>query len=59
MSTFYNQQSAEGKNHIEDIIKKSVEEAVFGFFAYWTERAQSKAQKTKVLCRSSTKETSP
>ncbi|WP_032703408.1 hypothetical protein [Pseudomonas syringae] len=32
ISNFYNQQSADGKSHIDAIIKKSVEEAVFGFF---------------------------
>ncbi|RMS15194.1 hypothetical protein [Pseudomonas coronafaciens] len=32
ISEFYNQQDTAEKKHIEEIIKKSVEEAVFGFF---------------------------
>ncbi|NAT16946.1 hypothetical protein CU666_20805 [Pseudomonas syringae pv. actinidifoliorum] len=32
ISEFYNCQSEDGKRNIEKIIKKSVEEAVFGFF---------------------------
>jgi hypothetical protein len=32
LSQCYNEQSLDGKAHIDGIIKKSVEEAVFGFF---------------------------
>lgn len=32
ISEFYNQQGTVEKKHIEEIIRKSVEEAVFGFF---------------------------